>query len=99
MRNENREHFGHTVPLTVQALKNLQIKGFQYVSVNAYTKDRRLDYMEPHYIVLVPLHQLPEERDKKGIYEPVDSPVLVDWANTPDDGIKVFVSISKNTEL
>jgi hypothetical protein len=93
MKTEGREISDAVVPLTVEALRNLKKRGFHYVSVNAFTKDKRPDYMEPHYIVLVPMEELPKERDKKGIYEPVDSPVLVSWANSPDEGIEVFISI------
>lgn len=93
MKNENKENFGRTVALTIQALGDLKERGFQYVRVNAFTKDRRLDYMEPHYIVLVPMHELPDGMDKKGIYEPLDSPVLVSWASHPDEGIEVLISI------
>lgn len=93
MRNENRENFGPAVALTSESLQELKKKGFRYVRVNAFTKDRQLDYMVPHYIVLVPIHDLPEESDKKGIYELVDSPVLAGWANTPGEGIEVFISI------
>jgi hypothetical protein len=91
MRNENRENFGPSVVLTVQALEDLKKQGYQYVRVNAFTRDKRQDYIEPCYIVLVPIKELSEDRDKKGIYEPVDSPMLVNWANSPDEGIKVFV--------
>ncbi|HEV2483007.1 MAG TPA: hypothetical protein VGS79_25255 [Puia sp.] len=93
MRNENKENFRPTVALTVEALKDLKKRGFRYVRVNAFTKDKRLDYMMPHYIVVVPIQELPEEGGMKGIYEPVDSPVLVNWADSPDEGIEVFISI------
>lgn len=93
MRNENKENFGHSVTLTPEALKALKKRGFRYVRVNAFTKDRQLDYIDPHYIVLVPIHDLPQDRDKMGIYEPVDSEVLVNWANSPDEGIEVLIAI------
>jgi hypothetical protein len=91
MKSNYREKYGPVVILTIQVLKELKKRGFHYVHVNAFTSDKRLDYMEPRYFVLVPIKELPQEREKKGIYELVDSPTLINWANAPDEGIKVFV--------
>jgi len=93
MKNENKENFGPKAVLTLQNLQELKKRGFQYVRVNAFTQDKRLDYMEPHYIVLVPMKELSDDMDKKGIYEAIDSSMLKNWANSPDEGIKVFVLI------
>lgn len=92
MKNELKGYFGKVVPLTCEALKKLKDAGFRYVQVNAFTLDKRLDYMEPHYFVLMPLKNLPEDNNKKGIYEPIGSPLLVTWANCPDEGIQVFIA-------
>jgi len=91
MKNHNKARPASAIALTVQALEDLKKGGFRFVRVNAYTRDKRLDYVEPYYIVLVPIKELSEDLDKKGIYEPVDSPMLVSWAKAPDDGIEVFI--------
>jgi len=91
MKNEIKENFGPTVVFTLQALEELKNRGFRYVRVNAFTQDKRLDYMEPRYFVLAPIKDLPDDMNKKGIYEPINSQLLIDWANSPDEGIKVFV--------
>lgn len=93
MRNEHKSYFGPAVALTVEALVALKEKGYRYVGVNAFTKDRQPDYMDPRYIVLAPMRELPEEAEKKGIYEPVDSPMLVDWANHPGEGVEVLILV------
>lgn len=92
MKNETKENFGPTVLFTLQALEGLKDRGFRYVRVNAFTQDKRPDYMEPHYFVLVPIKDLPDDPAKKGIYEPINSPLLTDWANFPNEGIKVLVT-------
>jgi hypothetical protein len=91
MRNGRIEKTGAVVTLTLQVLKELKEKGFQYVSVQAFTNDRRIDYLEPSYLELVPLKVLPDEINKIGIFEPIDSQMLTEWASAPNQGIKVFV--------
>ncbi len=92
MKNETKENFGSTVELTLQTLEDLKNRGFLYVRVNAFTQDKRMDYMEPRYFVLIPVKELSDDVDKKGIYEPVNSRLLADWANFPNEGIKVYVT-------
>jgi hypothetical protein len=40
MRNETGENLSQSVALTVELLNRLKKRGFQYVSVNAFTYDR-----------------------------------------------------------
>lgn len=89
-----KEDAGPNVNFTLQTLEILKDQGFRYVRVNALTKDRRPDYMEPHYFVLVPVKDITDDKGSKGIYEPIDSQLLTVWASFPDDGIKVFVAMS-----
>jgi len=94
MKNETRENFKSTTRLTSTGLQNLKDRGFRYVQVKGFTRDKRLDYMEPRYFMLVPIKDLPDDPDKKEIYEPIDSEILMSWANFPDDGIEVLVDKS-----
>jgi len=95
MKNETRENFGATTPFTMAALETLKKKGFKYVQVKGYTADKRLDYMEPRYLVLVPMMTLPVDPGKIEIYESINSQLLQDWASHPGDGMKVLVSFDK----
>ena len=92
MKNATKENLGPSVVFTLQVLEKLKAGGFRYVRVNAFTTDKRMDYIEPHYFMLTPLKELPDDINKKGIYEPINSPLLIDWANFPNEGIKVFVT-------
>lgn len=76
--------------LTDQTLQELKDKGFQYVLVKAYTPDRHLDHIELNHFVLVPVKQLPTE---PGIYEPIDSEVLLEWVNSIDTGFEAYIEI------
>lgn len=93
MKNKPKENSGRVVELTLQTLEDLRNRGFRYVRVNAFTQDNRPDYMEPHYFVLEPIIDIPDDVNKKGIYEPVNSKLLTEWASPPYEGIKIYVSI------
>ena len=82
--------------LTSEALDELKKKGFKYVIVNAYAHDNRPDYMEPHYFVLEPVKQLPDDVNKKGIYEPIESPLLMEWARHPHERTRIFIRMGQN---
>ena len=77
--------------LTKQSLRALRELGFRYVIVNGYTPDRRFDYIALNRFILVPVKELPEAPGQNGIYAPIDSDILDDWASQPDNGIKAFI--------
>jgi len=95
MKNETRENFGSTTPLTMATLETLKEKGFQYVQVKGFTADKRLDYMEPRYLILIPVMALPVDPGKIEIYECINSKLLQDWASHPGEGMKVLISLNK----
>ena len=78
--------------LTLASLQKLKKKGFRYVQIHGFFPVKHLDYMEPRYFVLVPLKNLPTETDQKGIYEPIESEILTEWAKTEDEGFDVFLA-------
>ena len=92
MKNETRNNFQSTTKLTLQMLQKLKDKGFRYVQVKGFTQDRRQDYIEPRYLILVPIRELSDDPDKQEIYEPINSSILLDWAGSPDEGIEVLVA-------
>ncbi|OQP54539.1 hypothetical protein A4H97_21455 [Niastella yeongjuensis] len=99
MKNETKEDFRKTLPFTKAVLETLQDKGFQYVQVKGFTSDKRLDYMEPRYLVLIPIKTLPEAPDSIEIYEPINSQLLQEWAAHPHTGMQVFISFNKNKSI
>jgi hypothetical protein len=90
---KNEEKLAPAAPLTLAVLEELQSRGFKYVIVNAFAHDNRPDYMEPHYFVLQPVKQLPEDVNQKGIYEPIESPLLREWAESAHEGTRIFVKM------
>jgi len=85
--------------LTPETLDELRIMGFKYVIVSGYTHDKRSDYMEPHYFLLEPVKELPDDVNKKGIYEPIESPLLMEWAKHPHEGTRIYIMMGQKAKL
>ena len=79
------------MPFNRMTLDWMKEDGYKYVQVKGYTHDKRLDYMEPHYLVLVPLKKLSQNGMDIEIYEPITSNILLSWADN-EVGVKVMVS-------
>ena len=85
MKNE-----GTGLRLTAARLQKLKDQGFRFVLIKGYSLNKRSDYIELNHWVLVPVMQLPEDPAQKEIYEPIDSEILLEWANSPD-GIQAYL--------
>jgi hypothetical protein len=81
-----------TVPLTQNALQNIEKQGFKYVQVKGLTTDKHYDYIDPSCLVLIPMKELPVEQDKKDIYEPVTSALLQKWASEKQDYLEIVIA-------
>ncbi len=84
------------IRLTQQSLQSLKDGGFRFVLIRGYTTDRRQDYIELSYFTLIPVIDLPDDPNKKGIYEPIDSNILAEWACSPGEGLKVIIEMAPN---
>src|SRR5882757_10904309 len=91
------DNSGSDIRLTQQSLQQLKDSGFRFVLIKGYTTDRRIDYIEVNYFTLVPVKDLPEDPNKKEIYEPIDSEILMEWASFPDHGAKVVIETEQPT--
>lgn len=98
MTNENKRNYLNHKPLTTEALTNLQKKGYKYLQVQGFTIDHHADYVEPHYLMLVPIKELPTEQAKMDIYEPIDSELINSWlkSDADDNGLEIYLAGSKN---
>ncbi len=96
MTNETSEDFGKTAPFTRAVMESLMNKGFRYVQVKGVTSDKKLDYMEPRYLVLIPMKALPDTPGSIEIYEAINSKLLQEWANHPHEGMQVMIAFNKN---
>jgi hypothetical protein len=84
-------NYKSVIKLTKDSLQNLKDKGFRYVLVKGYTLDRRMEYIELNNITLTPVKDLSTDPNKKGIYEPIESKILTQWAEHPESGVKVVI--------
>ncbi|PWT96772.1 MAG: hypothetical protein C5B52_15105 [Bacteroidetes bacterium] len=78
------------VPFNGKELEKMIERGFTHVQVSAYTRDKSLDYVDPHYIILTPLKLAKGNQTGLDIYESIHSELLLNWANA-EEGIKVWV--------
>lgn len=93
MKNETKENFGTLTLFTTRTLEDLIQKGFHYVKVNAFTHDRRLDYITPQYFILVPYKEFASDITAMGIYEPIESDLLKTWAASSNEDIRIFIAL------
>ncbi len=94
MTNEIKNNFNNHRPLTIEALNNLQDKGYKYLQVQGFTLDHHLEYVEPHYIMLVPIRNLSTNRSKMDIYEEINSAVIREWATSQksNESFEIFLA-------
>lgn len=94
MTKEIKNNFLNHKPLTFEALHTLQQKGYKYLQVQGYTLDHHLEYVEPHYLMLVPIKSLSTNRAKMDIYEDIDSDIIRKWVigENKTDGLEIFLA-------
>ena len=81
-----------TVQFDLKTLEKLESKGYKYVQIKGLTLDKHYDYIEPHFLVLVPLKDLPTDPNQKDIYEPIGSKILQQWAKEKNEHFEVVIS-------
>jgi SAM-dependent methyltransferase len=90
--NDNGKKIPRSVSrLTAQNLQILKAQGFRFVLVKGVTGDRRTDYITFSHFTLTPVKELPGETARKEIFEPIDSEILLQWANCQDDRVAVYI--------
>jgi len=67
-----------TIALNLKSLDNLKI----WVTNTSRWRDWQWTdtmYIEPHFLVLIPFKEFSPESVDKGIYEPIESELLLQW--------------------
>jgi hypothetical protein len=96
MTNEIKNNFLSHKPLTFEALDNLQQKGYKYLQVQGYTLDHHPEYVEPHYLMLVPIKSLSVKREQMDIYEEIDSNQIKEWIKAGNSNrLEIFLADRK----
>ena len=92
MRKAIAEARSATIEFNVEALESLLNQGYKFVQVKGLTIDRHYDYVEPHYLVLVPCKELPTDPMKLDIYEPIQSELLFKWARETNEYPEIVIA-------
>ncbi len=92
MRKGIAEARSATIEFNRKALDQLQSKGYKFVQVKGLTVDKHYDYVEPHFLVLVPMKELPTDPFKRDIYEPIGSDLLYQWASEENEYPEIVIA-------
>jgi hypothetical protein len=76
------------------SLAALEAKGYRFVLVKGLTIDNHYEHVEPHYVALIPVKELPRDPAKKDVYAPIKSEILKEWAREKNEGTE-FVILGK----
>lgn len=90
MKNKKKAN-SHTRPFSKIILAELQKQGYKYLQINGYTHDNRIDHVQPHYFMLIPFKEFPQDKRDIEIYEPINSDLLSSWADS-QTGAKVMIT-------
>ncbi len=81
-----------TVEFSAKALDSLQSRGYKFVQVKGLTMDKHYDYVDPYFLVLVPMKELPTDPLKRDIYEPIKSELLYKWAAEKNEYPQILIA-------
>ena len=97
MTNELKSNYQGHRALTFEALDSLQKKGYKYLQVQGFTLDHHPEYVEPNYLLLVPIKELSANREKMDIYEEINSELIREWVTSTDnsDRLEIFLAAGK----
>lgn len=92
MRKGVTESRLRTTEFSTMALDNLQSRGYKFVQIKGLTIDNHFDYVEPHFLILVPFKELPTDPMKMDIYEPIKSDLLYKWAAEKNEYPEILIA-------
>jgi hypothetical protein len=92
MRKAIAESKSGNIAFSAKALDHLHSRGYNFVQVKGFTQDHHYEYIEPHFLVLVPLKELPSDPLKKDIFEPITSELLYKWADETNEFPQIVIA-------
>ena len=97
MTNEIKKNYLSHKPLTYEALTILKQKGYKYLQVQGFTLDHHPEYVEPHYLMLVPIKDLSTNRANMDIYEDINSDLIKEWVKADNNPhrLEIFLAAGK----
>lgn len=95
MRKAVKEGMEGTIVFNQASVDELESEGYKYFQIKGLTIDKHYDYVDPHYILLVPIKSLPVEQAKKDIYEPIDSLIFKKWFTEKSEYLEVVIASNR----
>jgi hypothetical protein len=95
MRKGIAEAKSGTVGFDLKILNKLKELGYKFVQVKGLTIDRHYEYIEPHFLILIPFKKLSSGNLERGIYEPLESELLFQWACEINDYTEIVVAYQR----
>ena len=95
MRKGIAEAKGRTIVFDLRALNELKELGYKFVQVKGLTIDRHYEYIDPHFLILIPFKKLSSGILEKGIYEPLESDLLFQWASEVNLYTEIVVAFQR----
>ena len=93
MTSETKKNFDNHRNLTLAALDDLKQKGYQYLQIQGFTMDHHPEYIEPHYLMLVPIKSLSANNAGMDVYEEISGNTIIKWATQkPDEKLQIFLA-------
>jgi hypothetical protein len=92
MRKAILENRAGTITFNQKAIDKLESEGYKYFQVKGFTIDNRHEYVDPYYILLVPIKSLPVEQGEKDIYESLNSEILQKWATEENEYPEILIA-------
>lgn len=93
MTNEMKRNFDNHSSLTIKALDDLKEKGYRYLQVQGFTMDHHPEYIEPYYLMLVPVKSLTANKATMDVYEEISGEIIINWAKRSDDeSLHIFLA-------
>jgi len=93
MRRAIAEGRSRKAILCPETLSLLESKGYKFVLVKGLTIDNHYDHVDPHYLILVPVKELPKDPALKDVYAPLHSEILQQWAMEKNDTTEIVITM------
>ena len=88
-----KKNFDNHSSLTLAALDTLKEKGYQYLQVQGFTMDHHPEYIDPYYLMLVPVKSLTANKATMDVYEDICGEIIIKWAQQNDDeNLHIFLA-------
>jgi hypothetical protein len=92
MRKAIRENRSGTIMFNQKAINKLESEGYKYFQVKGFTIDSHYEYVDPYYILLVPIKSLPSEQGEKDIYESLNSEIFQKWVTEENEYPEILIA-------